>query len=197
MLGNRAAPPPPAQPPPAARDEATAKKKEEEEDEDEETSSSSEETESETEEESETDAHPSTATTTSATTASNAAQDRQRNESAMARTDIGPLLARSAEARRGSKEDSPTTRQVYTFPPGTFNSKVSINNVNTARKSARACIYVENVEDNLTLRRNIFEFRFVQIAGECTSFFFFQSIFQSHCSTESVEICFRQLCSQF
>lgn len=30
----------------------------------------------------------------------------------MARTDIGPLLARSAEARRGSKEDSPSTRQV-------------------------------------------------------------------------------------
>ncbi|XP_043529468.1 serine/arginine repetitive matrix protein 2 isoform X4 [Frieseomelitta varia] len=114
--GNRAAPPPPAQPPPAARDETTVKKKEEEEDEDEETSSSSEETESETEEESETDAHPSTTTTTSATTVSNAAQDRQRNESAMARTDIGPLLARSAEARRGSKEDSPTTR--YSSPRG-------------------------------------------------------------------------------
>lgn len=31
----------------------------------------------------------------------------------MARTDIGPLLARSAEARRGSKEDSPSTRQVF------------------------------------------------------------------------------------
>lgn len=92
-------------------------KKEEEEDEDEETSSSSEETESETEEESETDAHPSAAVTS--TTPSTAAQDRQRNDSAMARTDIGPLLARSAEARRGSKEDSPTTRRVYTrqFPP--------------------------------------------------------------------------------
>ncbi|XP_061939673.1 mucin-22 isoform X1 [Apis cerana] len=112
--GNRAAPPPPAQPP-AVREESGMKtKKEEEEDEDEETSSSSEETESETEEESETDAHPS-ATVTS-TTSSSATQDRQRNDSAMARTDIGPLLARSAEARRGSKEDSPTTR--YSSPRG-------------------------------------------------------------------------------
>ncbi|XP_076759971.1 tripartite motif containing protein thin isoform X3 [Xylocopa sonorina] len=111
--GNRAAPPPPAQPPPV-REEPAIKKKEEEEEEDEETSSSSEETESETEEESETDAHPS-ATVTS-TTPTSAAQDRQRNESAMARTDIGPLLARSAEARRGSKEDSPTTR--YSSPRG-------------------------------------------------------------------------------
>lgn len=112
-LGNRAAPPPPTQAP-GAREEGVTKKKEEEEDEDEETSSSSEETESETEEESETDAHPSA--TTSSTTPSTV-QDRQRTESAMARTDIGPLLARSAEARRGSKEDSPTTRQVY-FPSG-------------------------------------------------------------------------------
>lgn len=113
-VGNRAAPPPPTQPPPAAREETAIKKKEEEEEDDEETSSSSEETESETEEESETDAHPSG--TTTSTTPSTTAQDRQRSESAMARTDIGPLLARSAEARRGSKEDSPTTRQVYFLP---------------------------------------------------------------------------------
>jgi len=106
FLGNRAAPPPPVQ---TSREEPVAKKKEEEEDEDEETSSSSEETESDTEEESETDGHPSK---TTLTTASAASQDRQRSESAMARTDIGPLLARSAEARRGSKEDSPSTRQV-------------------------------------------------------------------------------------
>ncbi|XP_043597282.1 serine-rich adhesin for platelets isoform X1 [Bombus pyrosoma] len=112
--GNRAAPPPPTQPPPAAREETAIKKKEEEEEDDEETSSSSEETESETEEESETDAHPSG--TTTSTTPSTTAQDRQRSESAMARTDIGPLLARSAEARRGSKEDSPTTR--YSSPRG-------------------------------------------------------------------------------
>lgn len=104
--GNRAAPPPPVQTP---REEPAAKKKEEEEDEDEETSSSSEETETDTEEESETDGHPPKTTPTAATAAS---QDRQRSESAMARTDIGPLLARSAEARRGSKEDSPSTRQV-------------------------------------------------------------------------------------
>ncbi|XP_076389245.1 tripartite motif containing protein thin isoform X5 [Megachile rotundata] len=110
--GNRAAPPPPTQTP-AARDETGIKKKEEEEDEDEETSSSSEETESETEEESENDAHPP-ATGSSVTTPT--AQDRQRSESAMARTDIGPLLARSAEARRGSKEDSPSTR--YSSPRG-------------------------------------------------------------------------------
>ncbi|KAL0100870.1 hypothetical protein PUN28_019330 [Cardiocondyla obscurior] len=107
--GNRAAPPPPVQTP---REEPPAKKKEEEEDEDEETSSSSEETESDTEEESEADAHPAkTAPAASATS-----QDRQRSESAMARTDIGPLLARSAEARRGSKEDSPSTR--YSTPRG-------------------------------------------------------------------------------
>lgn len=115
------------------------KKKEEEEDEDEETSSSSEETESETEEESETDAHPSTTTTTSTTPASNAAQDRQRNESAMARTDIGPLLARSAEARRGSKEDSPTTRQVYQTPELLI-TRVPINNVTPCENpSSVAC----------------------------------------------------------
>ncbi|XP_026668078.1 mucin-22 isoform X3 [Ceratina calcarata] len=113
--GNRAAPPPPTQPA-AARDEAVIKKKEKEEvdDDEEETSSSSEETESETEEESETDAHPSTTGTSSAPSV--VAPDRQRSESAMARTDIGPLLARSAEARRGSKEDSPTTR--YSSPRG-------------------------------------------------------------------------------
>lgn len=86
-----------------------AKKKEEEEDEDEETSSSSEDTESDTEEESETDGHPSK---TAPAVVSAASQDHKRSESAMARTDIGPLLARSAEARRGSKEDSPSTRQV-------------------------------------------------------------------------------------
>lgn len=102
--GNRAAPPPPIQMP---REEP--KKKQEEEDDDEETSSSSEETESDTEEESETDVHPPNAAPSST---SAVPQDRQRNESAMARTDIGPLLARSAEARRGSKEDSPSTRQV-------------------------------------------------------------------------------------
>lgn len=83
------------------------KKEEVEDDDDDETTSSSEETESETEEESETEAHPSTPITTGAPS-----QERQRNESAMARTDIGPLLARSAEARRGSKEDSPSTRSV-------------------------------------------------------------------------------------
>lgn len=104
--GNRAAPPPPIQ---TSREEPTPKKKQEEEDEEEETSSSSEETESDTEEESETDVHPSNAAPSST---SSVPQDRQRNESAMARTDIGPLLARSAEARRGSKEDSPSTRQV-------------------------------------------------------------------------------------
>ncbi|KAL6423638.1 hypothetical protein ACFW04_010273 [Cataglyphis niger] len=108
--GNRAAPPPPIQTP---REEPVTKKKEEEEDEDEETSSSSEETESDTEEESETDVHPSNATPSAASATS---QDRQRNESAMARTDIGPLLARSAEARRGSKEDSPSIR--YSSPRG-------------------------------------------------------------------------------
>ncbi|XP_053998843.1 uncharacterized protein LOC128887216 isoform X1 [Hylaeus anthracinus] len=110
--GNRAAPPPPTQAPPA-REEPTVKKKEEEEhedDEDEETSSSSSETESETEEESETDTHPPSKT--SATTPATV----KRSESAMARTDIGPLLARSAEARRGSKEDSPSTR--YSSPRG-------------------------------------------------------------------------------
>lgn len=106
VSGNRAAPPPPVQTP---REEPAAKKKEEEEDEDEETSSSSEETESDTEEESETDGHPSK---TAPTAVSAATQDHKRSESAMARTDIGPLLARSAEARRGSKEDSPSTRQV-------------------------------------------------------------------------------------
>lgn len=113
VVGNRrgrAAPPPPIQ---APREEPPAKKKQEEEDEDEETSSSSEETESDTEEESETDVHPTANTATPATSV--ASQDRQRNESAMARTDIGPLLARSAEARRGSKEDSPSTRQVSNF----------------------------------------------------------------------------------
>jgi len=107
--GNRAAPPPPIQ---APREEPATKKKDEEEDEDEETSSSSEETESDTEEESETDVHASNA---SPSVASVASQDRQKNESAMARTDIGPLLARSAEARRGSKEDSPSIRQVPPF----------------------------------------------------------------------------------
>ncbi|XP_014477978.1 PREDICTED: serine-rich adhesin for platelets isoform X2 [Dinoponera quadriceps] len=107
--GNRAAPPPPIQTP---REEPAPKKKEEEEDDDEETSSSSEETESDTEE-SETDVHPPNAVPSST---SSVPQDRQRNESAMARTDIGPLLARSAEARRGSKEDSPSTR--YSSPRG-------------------------------------------------------------------------------
>ncbi|XP_066588026.1 RING finger protein nhl-1 isoform X3 [Prorops nasuta] len=105
--GNRAAPLPPSQP---VREDPPAKKDEEEEDEDE-TSSSSEETETETEEESETD-QPSTATSA----AQSASQERSRTESAMARTDIGPLLARSAEARRGSKEDSPSTR--YSTPRG-------------------------------------------------------------------------------
>ncbi|XP_076223315.1 tripartite motif containing protein thin isoform X2 [Nomia melanderi] len=110
--GNRAAPPPPTQTS-TPREDSSMKKKEEEEDEDEETSSSSEETESETEEESENEAHPST---TAPSTTPSAVQDRQRNEQAMARTDIGPLLARSAEARRGSKEDSPSTR--YSSPRG-------------------------------------------------------------------------------
>lgn len=103
------------------------KKKEDEEEEEEETSSSSEETESETEEESENEAHP--AGTTASTPPSTTAQDRQRNESAMARTDIGPLLARSAEARRGSKEDSPTTRQVYFLPDTLFRAFLLTSNI--------------------------------------------------------------------
>ncbi|XP_076660153.1 tripartite motif containing protein thin isoform X2 [Halictus rubicundus] len=127
--GNRAAPPPPAQSP-AAREESSMKKKEDEEDEDEETSSSSEETESETEEESENDAH--TTTNTSSTTPSTA-QDRQRNEQAMARTDIGPLLARSAEARRGSKEDSPSTR--YSSPRGSPAHSVNTSPTTTTSTS--------------------------------------------------------------
>ncbi|XP_033220495.1 RING finger protein nhl-1 isoform X2 [Belonocnema kinseyi] len=105
--GNRAAPPPPQVVPVPAREEP--KKKEEEDDDDDETTTSSEETESETDEESETETRPST--TVPPTT-----QERQRSESAMARTDIGPLLARSAEARRGSKEDSPSNR--YSSPRG-------------------------------------------------------------------------------
>ncbi|XP_051163660.1 RING finger protein nhl-1 isoform X3 [Leptopilina boulardi] len=105
--GNRAAPPPPQVAPTPAREEP--KKKEEDEEDEDETSSSSEETETETEEESETE-------TRTTTTAPSTTQDRQRNESAMARTDIGPLLARSAEARRGSKEDSPSSR--YVSPRG-------------------------------------------------------------------------------
>ncbi|XP_023290109.1 uncharacterized protein DDB_G0290685 isoform X2 [Orussus abietinus] len=105
--GNRAAPPPPA---PVAREEP--KKKEEEEEEEETSSSSSEETESETEEESEAEAQPANPTPSNPP----ASQDRHRSESAMARTDIGPLLARSAEARRGSKEDSPSAR--YSTPRG-------------------------------------------------------------------------------
>lgn len=89
--------------------------KKEEDDEEEETSSSSEETESETEEESETETR-TPAATASAPALSNAMSNHNppnRSESAMARTDIGPLLARSAEARRGSKEESPSTRQDY------------------------------------------------------------------------------------
>ncbi|KAI4475851.1 hypothetical protein M0802_015001, partial [Mischocyttarus mexicanus] len=109
--GNRAAPPPPPITTQSSRDETTTTKKKDDEDEDdeEETSSSSEETESETEEESETDTR---TTPTTASIPSSTPQDRQRNDAAMARTDIGALLARSAEARRGSKEDSPSTRQV-------------------------------------------------------------------------------------
>ncbi|XP_035719482.1 RING finger protein nhl-1-like isoform X3 [Vespa mandarinia] len=106
--GNRAAPPPPTTTQPSREETTTTKKKEDdEEDDEEETSSSSEETESETEEESETDTH---TTPTTSTIPSSIPQDRQRNDAAMARTDIGALLARSAEARRGSKEDSPSTR---------------------------------------------------------------------------------------
>lgn len=132
-LGNRAAPPPP---PPTQtstpREDSSLKKKEDEEDEDEETSSSSEDTESETEEESENETHPSTA---APSTTPSTVQDRQRNEQAMARTDIGPLLARSAEARRGSKEDSPSTRQVhvlFTFvvEGGAFARKGTVLSVN-------------------------------------------------------------------
>ncbi|XP_015608965.1 RING finger protein nhl-1 isoform X5 [Cephus cinctus] len=125
--GNRAAPPPP--PPVAAREEP-AKKKEEEEDDDEETSSSSEETESETEEESETDAHPAA----TPSTPTSATQDRQKTESAMARTDIGPLLARSAEARRGSKEDSPSTR--YSTPRGSPAQSVTSPTTMTSSSTA-------------------------------------------------------------
>ncbi|KAK2582991.1 hypothetical protein KPH14_009037 [Odynerus spinipes] len=116
--GNRAAPPPPATTTqPTTREETrdAKKKDEDEEEEEEETSSSSEETESETEEESETESHPTTATTSSVPQ-STTSQERQRNDAAMARTDIGALLARSAEARRGSKEDSPSTR--YSTPRG-------------------------------------------------------------------------------
>ncbi|XP_043270624.1 RING finger protein nhl-1 isoform X3 [Venturia canescens] len=120
--GNRAAPPPPVA---AVREEPAKKKEEEEDDDDEETTSSSEETESETEEESEAETHASTPTTTLP-----ASQERQRNESAMARTDIGPLLARSAEARRGSKEDSPSTR--YTSPRGSPAHSVSSPTSTTA-----------------------------------------------------------------
>ncbi|XP_057336422.1 RING finger protein nhl-1 isoform X1 [Microplitis mediator] len=72
--------------------------------EDDDTSSSSEETETETEE-SETE-----------TRSSAPASTERTREVAMARTDIGPLLARSAEARRGSKEESPSTR--YSSPRG-------------------------------------------------------------------------------
>ncbi|XP_044592310.1 RING finger protein nhl-1 isoform X2 [Cotesia glomerata] len=96
FLGNRATPPAPSPAP------VPEKKKEEEDDDD--TSSSSEETETETEE-SETDTRTSSAPATS-----------ERREVAMAKTDIGPLLARSAEARRGSKEESPSTR--YSSPRG-------------------------------------------------------------------------------
>nr|XP_033332212.1 RING finger protein nhl-1 isoform X1 [Megalopta genalis]XP_033332213.1 RING finger protein nhl-1 isoform X2 [Megalopta genalis]XP_033332214.1 RING finger protein nhl-1 isoform X2 [Megalopta genalis]XP_033332215.1 RING finger protein nhl-1 isoform X2 [Megalopta genalis]XP_033332216.1 RING finger protein nhl-1 isoform X3 [Megalopta genalis] len=127
--GNRAPPPPPTQTPPT-REETTNKKKEDEEDEDEETSSSSEETESETEEESENDAHP---TTNASSTTTTTAQDRQRNEQAMARTDIGPLLARSAEARRGSKEDSPSTR--YSSPRGSPAHSVNTSPTTTTATS--------------------------------------------------------------
>lgn len=107
--GNRAAPAAPVvtrEPEPTTKPQqpssVVASKKDDETVEDE-TSSSSEETDSESEEESEAEA---------STRSSNAGMSsQQRNESAMARTDIGPLLARSAEARRGSKEDSPSTRQ--------------------------------------------------------------------------------------
>ncbi|KAJ8675930.1 hypothetical protein QAD02_011716 [Eretmocerus hayati] len=89
-------------------------KKKPEEDEDDESSSSSEETESESEEESEPEQQqqqrrPGGASTTNISGSGNGTTGH-RGESAMARTDIGPLLARSAEARRGSKEDSPSTR---------------------------------------------------------------------------------------
>ncbi|XP_074113806.1 tripartite motif containing protein thin isoform X3 [Cotesia typhae] len=97
FLGNRATPPAPSPAP-------VPEKKKEEEDDDDDTSSSSEETETETEE-SETDTRTSSAPATS-----------ERREVAMAKTDIGPLLARSAEARRGSKEESPSTR--YSSPRG-------------------------------------------------------------------------------
>ncbi|XP_015114051.1 uncharacterized protein LOC107039101 isoform X2 [Diachasma alloeum] len=104
--GNRAAPPPPIQ---ITREETPKKRDVEDDIDDEETSSSSEETETETEE-SEQETRSSTANVTPPS------QKQQRSEAAMARTDIGPLLARSAEARRGSKEDSPSTR--YSSPRG-------------------------------------------------------------------------------
>ncbi|KAL7303146.1 hypothetical protein TKK_0004356 [Trichogramma kaykai] len=98
---------------------AVSKSRSEEEDDDddeEETSSSSEETESESEEDSEPEATPATPTRSSVpssplSSTGTGGGGYKRNESAMSRTDIGPLLARSAEARRGSKEDSPSTRQ--------------------------------------------------------------------------------------
>lgn len=112
ILGNRSAPLPPQ--PTLARDESI-KKKDEEEEEEEETSSSSEETESETDD-SEPETRPANSTSSNQT---------PKSESTMARTDIGPLLARSAEARRGSKEDSPTTRQAYLH---FFNHHAILNN---------------------------------------------------------------------
>ncbi|XP_034950960.1 RING finger protein nhl-1 isoform X2 [Chelonus insularis] len=94
---------------PAKEDVSTKKEATEEDDDDEETTSS-EETETETEDDSEAD------TNSTPTTSLPTAHERVRNDTTMARTDIGPLLARSAEARRGSKEDSPSTR--YSSPRG-------------------------------------------------------------------------------
>ncbi|XP_014229405.1 serine-rich adhesin for platelets isoform X2 [Trichogramma pretiosum] len=96
-----------------------SRSEEEEDDDDEETSSSSEETESESEEDSEPEATPATPTRSSVpssplSTSGTGGGGYKRNESAMSRTDIGPLLARSAEARRGSKEDSPSTSRYGT-----------------------------------------------------------------------------------
>ena len=92
---------------------SSVNKSKDEEDEDEDSSSSSEESESESEEESEpetTRAAPSTNATPSGG-GYNSSSQRTGGDSVMARTDIGALLARSAEARRGSKEESPSTRQ--------------------------------------------------------------------------------------
>ena len=134
--GNRTAPSPPQVTQIPAREEL---KKKEEEDDDDETTSSSEETESETDEESETETRPSTI-------APSATTQERRSESAMARTDIGPLLARSAEARRGSKEDSPSARYIYPnlksrLKQGFVNSYKYSEVISNIKSSSLICLF--------------------------------------------------------